>query len=508
MNVIMALIALLIGFETISSRACGDAHENIKKEHKRADLLSDEELAQAVDEAVSSLKKEFSWTSKGNKSKSLPLKHDKTPVYLKNHPFMQPLTTLTMLRRLARTTTEIEFDVQAATSSFGAANNREDLSSRVFGKKDIQLQDIALVTRLAARGGIFNPVPPGNATDFEKIAAEPVVFKASTHREQLQLNGSAVFFDDRLRFSVALPIVVGTNQLRVDNDGSLSDKAIKRGLPPLRGDFANYTLSAFVDALVGNMGMKTGERVTTYGLGQAFVGATYEFQLEKMEHAQIGVQLFLPTAPNPDTNRVWSVALAPNNLALGVSGSLLYAHNRYLNPYVQLDGRVNAASKAPRRVPRFVSGDGANLPTNKMALGGYVAWARAPELGNNFKNQSEASVRGFADFSSDTRWRLGESLTLQVGNIFGRVAGRGGYLDCAYRVAMKLRDQVLEVRPFGRYDTEVLMMNTDEISHQLKVGYGYHFTDAFRLSFMTTLVFAGNNVPQTYGATALFGFSF
>lgn len=426
------------------------------------------------------------------------------------NPFMQPLTTLQMLRRVAKATVEVEFSAEAATNSFGSANSREDLSSRVFGKKDIQLQDIALVTRLAAKGGILANIGAGhNNDDFAKLATEPVVFKAMAHKEQLQLGASAAFFEERLRFSAGLPVAAGTNQLRIDNDGSLNDKVKRRGLLPLQGDFANYTLSGFVDALVGNMNMKTGERVSTYGLGQAFIGASYLFDVENMKQAQLGVQVYLPTAPNPDTNRVWPVELAPNNLAFGVSGSLLYSHNRYLNPYVQADGRVNVSSKAPRRVARLVSGGGVANPTQKMALGSFVDWDRVPgHLGNNFKKESEAAVRGFSDFSSDVTWRVGESLTLQVGNIFEQIAGAGGYLDCAYRFSIKLRDQILEIRPIGAYDAEVFLANTDEFSHQLRVGYGYHFTNAFRLSAMTTLAFAGKNAPQTFGATVLFGFGF
>lgn len=516
MHVIVILIALLISFEVVNPQLCY-AKKSPGSACEQSDLLSDDEVRQVVDETISSLKQEYAWEKRGKAGArvaaipvaAMPLAPPLQASSL--HPFIQPLTSLQTLRRVAKTTVEMEFSAEVAGNSFGSSNGREDLASRIFGKKDIQVQDIALVTRLAAKGGILADLVGGvaNLVALQNIATEPVVFNALTHREQLHLGASAAFFEEKLRFTIGLPVAVGTNQLRVDNDGALKDKVRTRLNALLDGDFANDTLSEFIDKLVGSMGMKTGERVTIAGLGQASVGVMYTPFKGKMKHIQLGVQAFLPTAPNPDVNRVWSVELAPNNLAFGVSGLFSYAHNRYLNPYVQADGRINTTSKAPRRVSRIVSGDGVALPGLRMALGGFVEWAAGGgALGANLINESEAAVRGFSDFSSDVTWRLGNSLTLQVGNVFERVVASGGYLDCAYKLGVKVKDQVISVNPSGQYDTNVLTMNTNEVSHQVRLGYQYQFNDAFRLGVMSSLVFAGTNVPQVFGATALFGFSF
>lgn len=422
-----------------------------------------------------------------------------------NDPFAQPLTTLPMLHRTARFTTEIEVTAEAAEKSFGSLNSREDLASRIFGKKDIQLQDFVLVTRLAAKGGILNNLEggaPANLDDFTSLATEPVVFEAFNHREQIQLGASVTFFEKSLRLSGGLPVVVGTNQLRVGNDGGLYRKVLDRGRAALVGDFREATLAQFVDAATSSMGMKTGERISHYGLGQAFIGASYDIPVERLEYFKIGAQLYLPTAPAPEANRVWPVELAPRNMALGGSGALLYAANRFFNPYVQADARFNFASKNQRRVPRMVARDGAGNPGAKMALGSYVGFA------GDFNNEQEASIRGFSDFSSDVKGRLGHTLNLQLGNIIERVAGKGGYLDVAYRLGVKAKDEVLEITPAGKYNPDVLTANTDELMHQVRLGYGYHFTNSFRLNLQASLVVAGKNTAQALSGTALFGFSF
>lgn len=421
-------------------------------------------------------------------------------------PFKQPLTGLPTLRRLSKASAEVEFLVDAAENSYGSSGSRENLASRVFGKKDIQLQDLALVVRLAAKGGILQALAGGaldNNADFARLAPLPVQFEAFTHREQVQLGASVALFENKLRLSFGLPVVVGSNQLRLANDGLL-----QRKVSPylLAGDFKEFSLSQFIDALAIDMNMKSkiGERVTNYGLGQGFIGATYQLPVDSLEQAQIGLQLYMPTTTQPDANRVWPVELGVNNVALAANIDLLWEQQRYFNPYLHADGRFNLASKATRRVPRLVSkGIAGVLPGEKMALGNWVQY-----VGADFNDEIEATVRGFSDFSSDVNWRLGHSMALQVGNIFERVIGRGGYLDLAYRFNIKLKDQVLGVQPAGSYHTDPLVVNTDEIAHQLRLGYGYHFTDNFRLSVLGSLVFAGKNVAQVLGVSALFGFSF
>ena len=418
--------------------------------------------------------------------------------------FKQPLIGLPTLRRLSKASAEIEFSVDVAENSYGSSGNRENLASRVFGKKDIELKDLALVIRLSNNNPavLANIFGSNNFDDFKRLANVPVQFEALTHCEQVQLGGSVALFENSLRLSFGLPVGTGSNQLSLANDGLLQAKV---GGALLTGDFKDFTLSQFIDALATDMKMKTkiGERVTNYGLGQGFVGATYQLPIDSLELAQIGLQFYMPTTTQPDANRVWPVELGLRNVALAANIHLLSQQQRYFNPYFHADGRLNLASKATRRVSRLVSKDVATAPVEKMALGNWVATG-----GQGFNDEIESTVRGFSDFSSDVNWCLGHSMTLQIGNIFERVIGRGGYLDLAYRFNIKLKDRVLRVEPAGNYYTDPLVVNTDEIAHQLRLGYGYHFTDNFRLSVLGSLVFAGKNVAQVLGVSALFGFSF
>jgi hypothetical protein len=245
--------------------------------------------------------------------------------------------------------------------------------------------------------------------------------------------------------------------------------------------------------------------VTQYGVGQGFIGGIYQFKTDYLEHAQIGLQLYLPTATEPESERVWPVELGTHNLAVGAHVAVQWNHNRWFNPYIQVDGRVNMPTKTQRRVPRLVSRGEATVGDQKMALG-RVEFEALPA--GNFVDEQESFVRGFSDFVSDVRWRLGHSLNVQVGTILEHIIDKGGYLDCAYRVSVKLKDEVLDAQPFGKYATQPLVANTNELAHQFLLGYAYHFTDNFRLSVQGSYVFSGKNVPQALGATALLGFSF
>jgi hypothetical protein len=416
-------------------------------------------------------------------------------------PYVKPLTTFPTIRRLAQWSADAELAFDTAVNSYGSSGSRENLASAVFGKNDIKVQDLALVTRLAAKGAILaalGGVP--NHDDFARIAGEPVQFDAFRHREQVQIGVSVAFLEKQLRLSCGIPVAMGSNQLRIANDGPLFKKVFERTAFPLAGDFKNHTLSGFIDALVRDMGMKPAEQITQYGLGQAFVGAVYQPSLEQVEHAQFGVQLHLPTATAPDINRVWPVDLGVNNFAIAANAMMLFAHNRYFNPYMQVDGRFNFSSKATRRVPRLVSKGGAAHPQEKMALGNWVTFGAG-----DFNNEIEATVRGFSDFATDINWQLGHSVMLQVGNIFKKIIGRGGFLDLAYCLRVKFKDAVTSIE---NYYTDPLVANTDEIGHELKLGYSYHFTDAFTLSVQGTGTFAGKNVPQNFGGMALLSFSF
>ncbi len=511
MKRLLKLIFLLFG--AVSVAACCALSESkndtsaaiVEQQEIRSDgMVSDAEIDALVKETVATYR-----PGKGVAGKKSITQIGLSPqLYASLYfydPFKQPLTGLPTLRRLSKASAEVEFSVDAAENSYGSSGSRENLASRVFGKKDIQLQDLALVVRLSNNNpAVLANIGGGhNFTDFGHLAPLPVEFEAFTHREQVQLGASVALFENSLRLSFGLPVAVGSNQLSLANDGLLQRKV---GAAVLAGDFKDYSLSQFIDALATDMKMKSkiGERVTNYGLGQGFVGATYQLPVDSLEQAQIGLQLYMPTTTQPDANRVWPVELGVNNVALAANIDLLWEQQRYFNPYFHADGRFNLASKATRRVPRLVSkGPVGGLPGEKMALGNWVQYA-----GADFNDEIEATVRGFSDFSSDVNWRLGHSMTLQVGNIFERVIGRGGYLDLAYRFNIKLKDQVLGVQTAGSYHTDPLVVNTDEIAHQLRLGYGYHFTDNFRLSVLGSLVFAGKNVAQVLGVSALFGFSF
>lgn len=417
-------------------------------------------------------------------------------------PYEKPLTSFSSLRRLSKWSTDIEFEFNVAGNSYGSGGNRENLASYIFGKKDIKVQDLALVTRLAAKGGIIGALGlVANQDDFANIAQEPVEFDAFTHREQIQIGAGFALFEKKLRISAGMPVVMGTNRLRVINDGQLFKKVFERSAYILVGDFKNYSLSGFIDALVADMGMKPDAQSTQYGLGQAFVGAIYHLPVDRLEHAQIGLQVHFPTATKSDINRVWPVDLGVNNFALSANGMMLFNHNRYLNPYAHIDGRFNFSSKATRRVPRLVSKDAAAHPQEKMALGNWVTFIH----GGDFNDEIEATVRGFSDFATDIKWRLGNGMFLQVGNIFKKVIGRGGFLDLAYCLRIKMRDFVASN---GAYFTQPLIANTDETEHQIKLGYSYYFTDAFTLSIQSSGVFAGKNVAQDLSLKTILSFSF
>ena len=514
MKCLIKLIFLLFGVVTfdvccaLSASKHGQSAALIEQQEIGSDgVVSDAEIDALVKEAVATYR-----PGKGVAGKKSITQIGLSPqLYASLYfydPFKQPLTGLPTLRRLSKASAEVEFSVDAAENSYGSSGSRENLASRVFGKKDIQLQDLALVVRLSNNNpAVLADIAVGhNFTDFGRLAPLPVEFEAFTHREQVQLGASVALFENSLRLSFGLPVAVGSNQLSLANDGLLQRKV---GAAVLAGDFKDYSLSQFIDALATDMKMKSkiGERVTNYGLGQGFVGATYQLPFDSLEQAQIGLQLYMPTTTQPDANRVWPVELGVNNVALAANIDLLWEQQRYFNPYFHADGRFNLASKATRRVPRLVSKGGTATVQERMALGNWVQYAAAAPA-NDFNDEIEATVRGFSDFSSDVNWRLGHSMTLQVGNIFERVIGRGGYLDLAYRFNIKLKDQVLGVQPAGSYHTDPLVVNSDEIAHQLRLGYGYHFTENFRLSVLGSLVFAGKNVAQVLGVSALFGFSF
>ncbi|MBM3887481.1 hypothetical protein FJ364_06130, partial [Candidatus Dependentiae bacterium] len=298
----------------------------------------DAEIEQLVKEAVKNyVPKKLPRAAKSKKTKATA---SITPSMYAAHyfykPFKQPLVDLPSLLRKTAVTSEIEFSAHAAQNSYGPSGSRENLASRVFGKKDIQVQDLALVTRLAAKPGVAILQNSHNKDDFAQLAPIPVQFDAFTHREQVQLGASFACLEKKLRFNVGLPIVVGTNQLKVANDAGL--QRVVNGV--LAGDFKDYSLAQFIDALTSDMKMesKMGDRITSYGLGQGFIGATYQLPVKQLDQAHIGVQLYVPTTTKSDAKHVWPVELGIHNVALAVNTVLLWEKRRFFNPYVHANG--------------------------------------------------------------------------------------------------------------------------------------------------------------------------
>lgn len=280
------------------------------------------------------------------------------------------------------------------------------------------------------------------------------------------------------------------------------------------------------------------------GLGDIELFAAVDIGTRTFKKATGGLQVTLPTGKKATTKRLWAPALGDGYPQITLFTGLMAGYNRFVNPHMYLEGSYSFPARFHKRVPVLVSGGAVTVPTPTtqgdpnnlasitvadkttnfstntiedegillnntiMSMGDRVQIKQGQAATRQlFPSQFDSLVGAFGDRAFSVRMVPGLEFNFIFGNIIERVFLRQGFLGFAYGLHVRFSDGAHGLDS-KNYDLAGLDSNTAELAHKIGINYNYLFDDVSCFCFGIDYAFAGTNIPKTFTASAILGYSF
>lgn len=446
---------------------------------------------------------------------------------------------------------QVDATFETASQAYASDGSSRDLSKIVFGDKTITVQDVLLASKLVALDKVLlpcasaqtaidcpnlvgtvtpqtclDPVPNAVAVNNKgyflgALANQELEFDANEQIYQVALNYACNFNKGDIALGLHLPLVIKSHKLSLETKDI--DCAIKQNLDCIEGanpdnlalNFSKKygTLENFVNAILAGKCINFNHKDTHVGLGDLSAFINFNIHSVAFTRLMAGLVLLVPTGKKRNPSDLWPVEFGNGGFVeLGFFGSALWGSGGVINPYIHTKATISFAANVSRRVPCMVNYSG-NQPDGtspadagiKLVLGDGVALKSGPAGAFCLP---DSTVRGFADSVQRIHLRKGPELFIRVGNIFYGAPTDHGYIDIYYDLLVKGRDHLSSGQSFSSITSDVLLANTDRISHTFGASYNYQFDAYWRLRCGTSYVVAGRNTPQAFGLNLAFNVDF
>lgn len=423
---------------------------------------------------------------------------------------------------------QLDISGNYASESFNSHGRSKDISDLVFKLSScdpcIRIQDILLVSKLAAEDKVFKPTqvcPPNNtpvyppdADDLKVLACQPLLFDGSVTRFESSLNFARHFCDGKLALGCMIPFVYRHNRLKLkccDLDPDIKTKINapildSNGQPvDLKRTFADKSLKEILTTVLEAKGIDACRfGGTETGIGDITTFVNVDIDSHLFERFVIGLASVFPTARDADVSRLWD-ATTGNGGFYQLKGffSMLWHGNRWVNPYVHCSGTYGFSGSVYKPVPKCVKYDGvlANrggrvIPTDLMELANNVILNN----GEDFAFQSlDVCIGQFARTCKKIRFNPGGEFCVKIGNMFEHVFSERGFFDIYYDLMLRGKDYVSDRKCIDSLDPNFWTRRTWQEAHRVGFDMSYQFDHQVRLMVGGLFTVAGRNIEKTYG---------
>jgi|WetSurMetagenome_2_1015567.scaffolds.fasta_scaffold06911_2 hypothetical protein len=433
---------------------------------------------------------------------------------------------------------QLVFSFDTASQSYSGHGGSQDLSKLIFGQQPILIKEILLVSKLlnqeklTSQGEVGNP--PNELTPAQSkadhylgiLANQKVVFNASFDQYNASIDYVRHFRGRDIAVGIHVPFKVKHQHLCLCNDicdenNHKLDNVVhgidnETGQPLACLDqlyelqFYNKfnNLQDFVCEILCRKNINLNKKSSLAGIGDVVIYINLDIPTRYFERFITGLSLLLPTAQDGNTNKLWSTDLGNGGFVeLALFGSWLWQHSRWLNPYVHMRGSYGFAANVNRRVPKIntyenqtFNGEAlgaGNLPVDdRMIFGESLNFID----GRDFAEQ-DSTVRCFADQAIKVKIHPGASFFCRIGNTIDALFTYKGFLDIFYDLQVKGKDYTSGSRACdcSIFVPSILGHNTDTVTNNIGAAYSYQFDAQYRSYLSINYVFAGRNVPKTFG---------
>lgn len=414
-------------------------------------------------------------------------------------------------------------DYSIASQAYGSSGRTRDHSVLLFGTDNITVQDILLVSKLAAGNKIktgldeINNAAGGVPANLYLgiLANQKLVFDSWESRFGVGLNVARHYCHNDLSVGIHIPVVGKTHRLRLKNeiDSTIQANitaADARVIAAIAGDAAKLKtfnedykfsilypggLKDFLSAALNDKGMSFNDRTSTQvGLGDINGYMNINIHSRHIDRFILGAHLVLPSAREADSDKLWGHDMGNGGFVqLGGFFSMLWEKSCWFNPYIHSKAAYSFASRVTRRVAKKLSNGNVGPLGCEFALRENLLFTAAP--GGTF-TEPDSTVKRFADSVTKIKIHQGPELLIRLGNAFTGIFGKGGAFDIHYDLKIKGRDYLGSQRNGDQFDGSNLNYATWSVGHILGAQYSYQFSDTFRAGFAGSYAVAGRNHPK------------
>ena len=439
----------------------------------------------------------------------------------------------------------VGFDYSYAHDSYGSSGANQNITRLAFGEGPILVQDLLLVSKLAASGIVIpndfsaaaNQVPIDTASTYlSDLATQPVRFSGKAEGWGLNLDLSRYVFCRNVVFGVQVPVVYKNNKLKVSMDQSAINSVL--GLVDVGGAGNPVAPNAFMR----RYGQDTGKFLadifrakgmsqiggSAMGLGDVTVFAHATWDVCSLDNLMVGARFLIPTAKKATQAKLWAPEMGNGGFFEGtLFTSVGMFRNWYTNPHLFLQATFSSQAHVDRRVPKRVSSaadvaadiaaDGTHaVPGNPNITTAVIPLTRAPMsfvdrvqlAANQSFDTFDTTFRGLSDNVANLKITKGQEFNVRVGNIFEEVMLRRGFLDIFYDFRAKLADGVTSKLDKTVWNTDIYKQNTQQIEHKGGFEWSYQFEESSRLRVGADYTFAGRNVAKLFAAHLMMNCTF
>ncbi|HEV2601743.1 MAG TPA: hypothetical protein VGT41_05625 [Candidatus Babeliales bacterium] len=440
-----------------------------------------------------------------------------------------------------------------AFKGFGCNKQCTSLAGEQFGQNPIRVQDIFLMSRLAAKNLIranddnalsivrptANPAVPFGGDRFGSFVDDLPIFhlanmEANFTIEEREL-GADLTAAYRLSFGCnnELDWVFGVN-LPVKSHTCIIDLQLLKGnlyqqgaLPPTQTGaessvinfFRDYedVFDFFVRAVLEPKGITLLPRQSKVGIGDLALFTYLDFAgyFDCMDALQVGMHINVPTGGKMDCN---CDSLCPMELGNGGASqfdgffnAIFSTRSDAFNPTVYFAAQGSATFTGARRVPKLVVNvNPAPDPRIIPGTGGQGKHTvkQVPDLINpidrlngfyvdNF-SELDSLVPAFADHLVRSRIKYGSQIKVGFGNYFYNIVYPGIKLGVMYDYTRKGEDKIEVLCDSENFDVCAATACTKTQAHRIGWSLAYQFKNQCELNIGSQHIVAGRNVPQLH----------
>ena len=391
--------------------------------------------------------------------------------------------------------------------AFDGFNNNKDkttLQAVTFGKKEIELQDLFLVSKLAKKGCTSFGID-----DYVTLLATTT---ASFELEERRVTTAAQFSLTGLAFG---SLAIATLEVRIPFElceHSIISHFYGDGIAnSIVADISNFDANSPVFFFVRNISVESyvkeeildpkGLRLLhshrSVGLGAIRITAALDFQdcfVSRVNKLQGGIVAFLDAPQSDTTNIIWPATRGLGGNYLGFVGEAEFELNKVMMPYLQIEAIKSFAQHVRMRVPQQKSGIG-----DARKLFDHGLKASKDMVGVTIQrsySEYDTTIPYFADNAYEFSRTLGASVRFNAGNRV--ILADRCMLESWYALHYKFADVVeaCESTPEGPFNYATVTEPTRNMSHSFGSRVSYALGNDIFINLGSIYTVRGKNAPR------------